>query len=184
MKRILVCLKDKRGSSFPLIIAVTLSLLLILCGAMEVFRLNMIASGVKEALQDGIIVTVNDNYANVYHGVREGYSGGYQPMGGSFEDTVDTGDVYRYMKKVLGLRLQSGKYVKYSGSVVEYQLSGLEVTVRNSSFAPDNPGEIEDFQADALIYLEVPLRFAGKTLPPMKIRLKVQAGYIEVFGRA
>lgn len=182
MKRMFVCLKDKSGSSFPLMIAVTLSLLLVFCGAMEAFRLTIIASGVKEALQGGIIVTVNDNYANVYHGVREGYSGGYQPMASSFEDTVDTGDVYRYMKKVLGLKLENGAYVKYSGGALEYRISGLEVTARNAPFAPDDPEGTQNFEADALIVLEVPVRFAGKTLAPMKMRLKAQAGYSEVFG--
>ena len=46
-----------------------------------IFRLSLIASGVKEALQDAVVVVVNDNYANVYHGVREGYSGGYYTEG-------------------------------------------------------------------------------------------------------
>ena len=52
-----------------MVIAVTLACLLILCGIMEFFRLSLIASGVKEALQDAVVVVVNDNYANVYHGV-------------------------------------------------------------------------------------------------------------------
>lgn len=57
----------------------------------------------------------------------------------AFEDSIDTGDIYRYMKRVLGLRLENGKYVKYSGAVTEYQLSGLEVEVRNAPFAPISP---------------------------------------------
>lgn len=77
LKRIL---KDRSGVSFPLIIAVTLALTIILCGVSEYFRLNIIAAGVKEATEDAIISAVNDNYANVYHGVREGYSGGYMPV--------------------------------------------------------------------------------------------------------
>ena len=79
------------GVSFPLVIAVTLALLLILCGVMEYLRLNLMAAGVKEAVQDAIVVVVNDNYANVYHGVREGYSGGYTSDGSGFEATVDDG---------------------------------------------------------------------------------------------
>ena len=183
MKRLILCLKDRSGSSFPLIVAVTLSLLLILNGAMEAFRLNIIASGVRDVLQDAVIVTVNDNYANVYHGVREGYSGGYQPMGGNFEDSVDTGEIYRYMQRVLGTKLEKGTYVKYTGAVVEYKLSGLEVKVRNAPFAPANPESEQAFEADALLVLEVPVQFAGKKLTTMKINLKMQAGYTEVFGR-
>ena len=33
------------------------------------------AAGAREAVEDAVISTVNDNYAGVYHGVREGYSG-------------------------------------------------------------------------------------------------------------
>ena len=77
MKQLTKCLRDQRGMAYPLVIALTLALLMILCGMMEFFRLSVIASGVKEALQDAVVAVVNDNYANVYHGVREGYSGGY-----------------------------------------------------------------------------------------------------------
>ena len=101
MKKWLACLKDQRGTAFPLVIAVTLACLLILCGIMEFFRLSLIASGVKEALQDAVVVVVNDNYANVYHGVREGYSGGYYTEGYGFEESVDTGDIYYHLDDCL-----------------------------------------------------------------------------------
>lgn len=181
MTRLINCFRDKKGSSFPLIIAITLALVIIMCGILEFFRLNIIASGVKEAVQDAIIITVNDNYANVYHGVREGYSGGYLPDGSSFSYSVDTGDVYGHMDSTLGTTVESGKHMKYSGDVVEYKLSGLEVTVRNAPRAPYSPSNVQHFEADAVILLEVPVQFGGKQLPPMKIKLKVQAGYTEVF---
>ena len=81
-------LKDKRGAaSFPLTVAITLSLLLIFAGISEYLRLLIIAQGVRDAVQSSVIATVTENYDNVYHGAREGYSGAYQPMGGS---------IYRY----------------------------------------------------------------------------------------
>lgn len=181
MKRLMKCLKDQRGMAYPLVIAITLALLMILCGMMEFFRLSLIASGVKEALQDAVVVVVNDNYANVYHGVREGYSGGYYTEGYGFEESVDTGDVYYQLDDILGTHKENGKRVKYIGSVVEYQITGLEVTIRNAPLAPSNPQNVQKFEADAVIWMEVPVRFAGKTFPPMKMKLKVQAGYTEVF---
>ena len=87
MRKVIRCVRDRRGMAFPLVIAVTLALLLLLCVLMEFFRLSLIASGVKEALQDAVVVVVNDNYANVYHGVREGYSGGYYTEGYGFEES-------------------------------------------------------------------------------------------------
>lgn len=181
MKRLIYCLKDRRGSSFPLIVAVTLALLLIMCGFLEFYRLKIIANGVRDAAQEAIMVTVNDNYANVYHGVREGYSGGYQPDNGGFKYSVKNGDVLAKMDKILGTRVESGRHVKYTGGVLEYSISDLDVTARNAPLAPGNPESEQRFEIDAIVTLKVPVQFAGKRFPEMKIRLKVQAGYIEVF---
>lgn len=43
-------LKGKRGDGFPLTIAVTLCLLLIICGISEYFRLTIIAQGVRNTV--------------------------------------------------------------------------------------------------------------------------------------
>ena len=109
MKKLRYILKDKAGNGFPLVVAITLALVIILCGVMEFFRLNIIATGVKEALEDAIIVTVNDNYADVYHGVREGYSGGYQPDGSS------RNMLRQYLRNPQGfafIRKENLKYIK------------------------------------------------------------------------
>lgn len=178
-------LKDRRGLSFPLVIAVTLVLVILLCGLSEYFRLHIIASGVREAVQDAIISTVNDNYAGVYHGAREGYSGGYQTDGtSSWEQAVTEGDIYSYLDSVLGTEERGGAHVKYagdSGTAVEFKVTGLSVSIRNAPLAPSDPRNAQRFEADALVRLEVPVRFGGKLLPSMHITLKVQAGYIEVF---
>lgn len=181
MNRVIRCLKNRNGFSFPLVVAVTLALVIILCGITEYMRLNIIASGVREAVEDGIIVTVNDNYANVYHGVREGYSGSYQPDTDDFEEALDYGDIYRYLDNTLGTKISGGRRVKYAGEAVEYALSCLSVTIKNAPLAPSDPENAQKFIADAVIRLEVPVRFGGKFLPPMVINLKVQAGYTEVF---
>lgn len=177
-------LKDRRGASFPLVIAVTLSLVVLLCGISEYFRLYIIAAGVREAVEDAIISTVNDNYFGVYHGVREGYSGSYVPFGeGNWEEEIDEGDIYAYLDDVLGTRGQGGRRVKYmeDGRTLEYAIDSLEVTVRNAPMAPSDPENAQRFEADALVKLEVPVRFGGRVLSSMTITMKVQAGYTEVF---
>ena len=174
-KRHIKILTSDSGSGFPLAIAITLSLLLIFSCAMEFFRLNIIVMGVKEALQSAIITTVNDNYYNVYHGAREGYSGGYQPSGGTFAYAVDEGDVLALLDGTLGTRNEGGLHTKYVEGKEEYTLSNLLVRVAPASSAT------ECFEADAQIHIKVPVRFAGKILPSLTLNLKVQAGYIEVF---
>ena len=94
---------------------------------------------------------------------------------------MNTGDIYGYMDDVLGMEAVGGSHVKYTGDALEYRLSGLDVTIRNAPLAPSSPKNAQRFEADAVIWLEVPVYFGGKELAPMKIRLKVQAGYTEVF---
>ena len=97
-KRMKEILRDRRASSFPMTMGIVLSLIILMCGISEYFRFQVIAAGVREAVEDAVISTVNDNYAGVYHGVREGYSGSYVPFGeGSWEEDLNEGDIYDYL---------------------------------------------------------------------------------------
>ena len=183
--RIRRLLKDNHAVSFPMTIGIVLALLILLCGISEYFRLQIIVAGVQDAVEDAIISTVNDNYAGVYHGVREGYAGAYQPFGeGSWEETLDTGDIYGYLDETLGTVLSGGRHIKYGDSIntaMELAIDSLEVTIRNAQLPPPHPENAQRFEADALVRLEVPVRFGGRLLPSMHITLKVQAGYTQAF---
>ena len=181
MRKIYGIIRNKKGTSFPLIVAVALAILIVFCGASEYIRLMIIAQGVRDAVQSAVISTVNDSYDNVYHGVREGYSGAYLPSIDDFEESLDYGDIYGRLDKVMGLCSENGYHVKYTGNTVEFRLSGLSIDLENMPFAPANPDNSNGFLADATIRLEVPVSFGGKSLPPMQINLKVQAKYMPLF---
>lgn len=181
MKKIYGIVRNKKGTSFPLIVAVALALVIILCGISEYMRLMIIASGVRDAVQSAVISTVNDNYDGVYQGVREGYSGGYKPDSSSWSESINYGDVYGRLDKTLGLRDENECHVKYAGKAVEFKLSGLSVNIRNAPLAPSDPKNARAFLADTSILLDVPVSFGGKSLPPMRINLKVQAKYMPLF---
>lgn len=174
-------MKDKKGTSFPLIIAVALALALIFCGISEYIRLVIIAQGVRDAVQSAVISTVNDSYDDVYHGVREGYAGAYLPWAGNFKESLDYGDIYGRLDGLLGLESSGGYHVKYAGDVMEFRLSGLAVDLKNMPLAPGSPNNGNGFLADAMLRLEVPVRFGGKILPAMVVQLKVQAKYMPLF---
>ena len=178
MKQIL---KDRRGTSFPLIIAITLSLVIIFCGISEYLRLLIIAQGVRDAVQTTVISAVNDNYDDVYHGVREGYSGGYQPMAGDFEESLDYGDIYGQLDDILGLTYRGGYHTKYtSEEKTEFRVWGLDVDIHNAPLASSDSAS-RRFTADCSIELEVPVSFGGQLLPPMRITVKTSAGYTPRF---
>lgn len=177
--------KDQKGSGVPLSAALVCILLLLFCLISEYIRLQIIVSGVRDAVEDAMISVVNDNYAGVYHGIREGYSGGYLPYGdGSWEETLDEGDIYGQLQETLGLERSGGRYIKYLGgnrNTQEYAIDCLSVHIRNAPLAPMDPGNAQRFEADSAVRLEVPVRFSGRILPSLILNLKVQAGYIEVF---
>ncbi|MDD3227641.1 MAG: hypothetical protein PHE09_00320 [Oscillospiraceae bacterium] len=181
MKKIKAILKDKRASSFPFIIAITLSLVIIFCGISEYFRLMIVAQGVRDAVQTAVITVVNDNYDDVYHGVREGYSGAYQPIAEDFEESLDYSDIYDRLDSILGIAYSSGYHEKRtSEGKLEFRVWGLEVDIRNAPFASGDQSTAR-FEADSTIMLEVPMSFGGKLLPPMRIKVKTSAGYTPRF---
>lgn len=172
-------LRGKRGDGFPLTIAVTLCLILIFCGISEYFRVTIIAQGVRDAVQQSVISTVNDNFDDVYHSVREGYAAGYFPTDDeSWEESLDTGNIYAQLALTLGLTATGDGYASYAGNELEYIISNLVVTLSNNGLAS---GESEGYLADATLVLEVPSSFAGTVLPSLQIQLRVQAKYIPKF---
>jgi hypothetical protein len=179
--RICDILKSKRGSSFPLVVAITLALVIVFCGISESIRLMIVAQGVRDAVQSAVISTINDNYTNVYHGVREGYSGAYQPSASDFQENMNYGDIYGRLDQLLGLRQENGYHVKYAGDNIEFRLSNLSVDLDNMPLAPASPDNSKGLLADAVIRLEVPMTFGGNTLPPMTINLRVKAKYMPIF---
>lgn len=178
LKRGRMLWKDNNGSMVPLAVAVTIVMLLIILGISEYMRLVITAAGIKDAMESAVISTVNDNYNEVYHSVREGYAAGYEPDGEGFEASVDYGDIYGRLCFLLGLEEDGDGYVRINnGGEKEYRLSGLQVSIPNTAIA--SPGGT--FYADASITMEVPVRFAGKIVSNMSIKLKVRAAYKEKF---
>ncbi|MFR9542923.1 hypothetical protein RFF05_17930 [Bengtsoniella intestinalis] len=174
-------LANTKGSAVPLTVAITLALLLLFTGISEYFRLMLIAQGVRDTLQTAVIAVVNDNYDDVYHSVREGYSGAYRPVAETFEESLDYSDIYALMDDTLGLTYDNGYYVQYtSQGEVEYRLWGLDVDIEN---APISSGDIasQRFVVDSTLKLEVPVSFGGTLLPSMTITLKTSAGYTPRF---
>ena len=95
-----------------------------------------------------------------------------------FTASVDHGDIYGRMCFLLGLEEDGNSYVRYNNSgELEYRLKNLSVDIHNTALA--SPGGT--YYADAEVTMEVPVRFAGKILSNMSVRLKVRAAYREKF---
>lgn len=172
-------LNDSSGDGFPLTVAVTLGLMMLLLVIIQYARLMITASGVQDAMQEAVISTINDNYADVYHAAREGYAAGYQPYDGGFVESLQYGNIYGRLDSLLGLQ-QDGVYhvrVSESGNV-EYRISNLQIQINNNGLAS---GATSSFEATAIVDLEVPIQFIQNILPAMKIRVRTKAAYTPKF---
>lgn len=174
--KIIRILKSKRGDGAVWSVTILLVSMLILYGITEYARLRIISLGVRDAVESAVVSVANDNWDDAYAGLREGYSGAYATDGSSWQGMVDEGDVYERLDTLLGLTAAHEK--RNSGSV-EFRLSDLDITVVNTPFAPS--GSHNALQADVEISLEVPMSFMGDSLPPMRIRMKLRAGYMQKF---
>lgn len=169
-------MKDRSGNAALFAIIIILCLMLLFTVISEYLRLQIIASGVRDALQSSVIAVATENYDEVYNGLREGYSGGYRlSETDQWEEQVDSGAVLMKLSDKLGLI----DGIKYASGYMEYQLSDLEIQINNATFASsDNDSR---FEAEAWVTFTVPLSFGWDHLPPMEIRLKVDAGYSPKF---
>lgn len=171
--------RRRPGEGTPMILAIVLVLLMLFCTIAEFSRVWIIAQGVKEATQQAVISTVNDNYDDVYHAVREGYAAGWYPDGtGRWDESVDTGDVYGQLSETLGLENSDRGYQKITDSEVEYTICGLSVVVDNNGLSS---GLSEGYTAVVEIYLEVPIRFLGNLFPSASMTLHTEAKYVPLF---
>lgn len=68
LKRLLT---GQEGSMAPVAVAATIAMLFIILGVSEYMRLVITAAGIKDAMESAVVSVVNDNYNEVYHGVRE-----------------------------------------------------------------------------------------------------------------
>ena len=171
--------KEKRAEGYPMAAVVTLALLMMVLAITQFSHLLIIAAGVRDVLQEAVISTVNDNYADVYHAVREGYVAGYQPAYGSFAESVQFGDVYGRLDSLLGLEMDGNYHFRpAAGGRVEYRISDLQVLVSNNGLAS---GERYSFEAVVSVRLEVPIIFIQKILPDMCITVRTKAAYTPKF---
>lgn len=114
-------------------------------------------------------------------GAMDAYSGAYQPLAGDFEESLDYGDIYGRLDDILGLTYRGGYHTQYTeDGGMGFRVWGLDVEIRNAPFASgDSAGD--RFVADCEIELEVPVSFGGELLPPMRMTVKVSAGYAPRF---
>lgn len=171
-------IKDKAGNVVPLAVAVVIVMLTVAVCVTKFMELWIMAAGVRDAFEEAIIAVVTENYNETYHCVREGYAGGYEPTGNGFYASVDLGDVSGRLERLLGLAKRGDRLVKLnSDGETDFQIGEISVAVNNTAIRTG--GEV--FSADGELLLEIPLKYEGRTIRVIPIRLKVKARMREKF---
>ncbi len=116
---------------------------MLFCAIAEFSRLWIIAQGVKEAAQQAVISTVNDQTTTMCTtpsvGIRRGLV--IRTGTGRWDESIDTGDVYGQLSET-GLENTAGGYQKISDGEVEYTISDLSVVLENNSLGSGQSGDI------------------------------------------
>ncbi|MBQ9488952.1 MAG: hypothetical protein IJU80_03370 [Lachnospiraceae bacterium] len=171
-------LTDDKGNLTPLAVALVIIIMLVTVSVTKFMELWITASGVRDAFEEAMISVVTENYNETYHCVREGYAGGYEPTGYGFYESVDLGDVGGRLGRLLGLTVSGSRLVKLNDhGDSDFVLSEISAGVINTHL--QNGGEV--FSAEGTLLLEIPLRFEGRVLFQIPIRLKVKARMREKF---
>jgi len=116
---ILKKLNERRGNALLLACAIVICLLLLSSAIMEYIRLTIIANGVHDALQAAVISVSTGNYDETYNSLREGYSGGYNKVGGAWREKLDKGDMYAEL-------VQESQYIWHARYDPPYVIYGHE----------------------------------------------------------
>lgn len=173
LKKINCILSNNHGNGLISLLWLSIIIFLLASVGYEYMRLHIISSGVKDALQNAIIAVATENYDNTQYALQDSYVGAYSNEGVL---QLDKGDIMAEMDELLGL---NDNHIATSfDSEMEFQLSNLEVDIKQANYNPaqsgDGPGK---YVVDGTITIVVPLNFGWDLLPPVKMNLKTSAGW-------
>ena len=170
---------NNKGNATILAAVICMSLLLIMCVIFEYMQMLIISNGIRNAVQSAVVSAVVANYDETYSQLREGYSGGYTYVDDNFAETVDTGNVYARLDELLALTEEGGAHAKYNGTAKEYSISNMRIEFENTDFAQGDA--VKNLNGTVYIDVEIPVRFGGRELAPIRYTMRVMASYIPKF---
>lgn len=172
-------MKNNKGNATILAVVICMSLLLVMCVIFEYMQMLIINSGIRNAVQSAVVSSVVANYDETYSQLREGYSGGYAYMDNDFVETVDTGNVYARLDELLALTEEGRVHTKHNGTAKEYSISNMRIEFENTDFAQGDA--VKNLNGTVYIDVEIPVRFGGRELTPIRYTMRVKASYLPKF---
>ncbi|MDO4563690.1 MAG: hypothetical protein Q4C12_07635 [Clostridia bacterium] len=172
--------KSNSANASILAVSVCLGMVFIMCAIFEYMQMLIITTGIRNAVESAVVSAVNANYDEAYSQLREGYSGSYLYADDGFRESIDTWNIYTRLDELLALTETGGKHIKYKAdSVIEYSISNLRLDFENAGLAQGN--SIKNLNATAYVDVEIPVRYGGRELVPIRYTMRIKASYIPKF---
>ena len=179
-KRIENKLKEERGTSMTLInisFILVILLFVILIFTMTTLFTLMIQS--RRLIEEAVVRTIQNNYANVYHTSRESYSGGYLPNRSGFSENViiTNENVYSTLENNMGLSYLGNKTYARAGrnenslykikninlSIINQKIgSGTQNFTSNVGYTFVFPIKIFNYKKEMEVDMKVKAKYTGK----------------------
>ncbi len=159
-------LKSKKGFSYVMTAVCLIAVLLIGVGIVEVIRINIAASMIRDKFEDAIIATSVSNYAQMYQDVREGQAATYSYNGSRWIECSKTtrSQISDYMTDAMN-----------RGEIAQCTIKSIDFTVTPAELAPYDTNTADKFSVEGTLKVEIPYDFAWGNLTPMEFTLKVKS---------
>ncbi len=173
--------KNQSGGGYLLACAFVLVICMVLSLGMQMLKIYLIRDHTQNCLEDSIRYTVTKSWDEIFSGNRQAYAGAYQYIeeNGGFEELIDRNDVIAEFVDRMQLVQEAAVYKKKTAEgQVQYQLSGLSIQIKNSTFASDAGSSRFDVEAE--ITITTYIRFLGIDTE-LQFPVSVQTAFVPLF---
>ena len=172
VKRLRRKFAEKDGISYPFVVCIVLVLLIITFGLIEVVRMNIIASNVRNKFQEVIISETTDNYVKMYQPLRDGYAASYQFTETGWQQSSLTSQT-RILNK-LNEHFNDGEH---SQVIIEK----VSFSTLISNIAPTNTETAVQYNVRGEVEVLIPYKFLWADLPPIRFTVNVNSTWRQMF---
>lgn len=181
MKKLMQKLRCKRGDVLLWGMIWLLILFMIFVALMEFTRIQLISTGVRDAVEQAVTSVAINNAYNSYNGVREGNSGAYQLASSDWRENISTIDVQNKLVTLLHLKHKNGVFISPNpeGDSYEFKISNLNVVPDNAEFASND--KKAKYVATCDVEIPFSLGVGAVEAEPVVIHMRHQAIYVALF---
>lgn len=179
LDRLILKVREKRGDILMTAIIWMVILFLFFIALMEFTRVQLISTGVRDAVEQAVTsVAINNSY-NSYNGVREGNSGAYELSGEDWREQISTIDVQNKLASLLHLQSKNGVFISPNprGDSYEFSISKIDVIPDNAEFASNK----KKAKYLASCRVEIPFSLGFESFPPVVIHMRHKSVYVNLF---